>query len=799
MKKFSKTSLMKSKLSAVFKVVLFLATGSIVSAQTAITGANLKISAATTGSTYSAPKAHEAGTGLTASTNYTYTYGNLSSFTDNSKTIVSFTAGGSGYTYKEGETPVIKVRRVENAGFTEYYKTGVTRVDNPTLRDLAYYEGLVDNSVPSIKIKSRYIPKIEDLFLTNDIAIGIDNLFANTKATNFNNIERIDVVMPTGRTILSPDAEGFAVFERGTYDGHDPAVVALITSVDVNNNPTSYATKVIRLTTANYFIAGQTGNKVYQPTSTESGNFIILRRDNATQNLEVSELINANQGIGGIMIKYSDFGIASGTKVYGYSVLANDFPVSGTGVNVIDYTNPIYFPTNSDDASGIAGNDMSTITGVVKIITISGNVYHDPNGLKDNVVNGTAINNPSGTQLYVNLVNSANLVVGVATVQSDGSFTFNQLEFGVLTAQLSMNQGTVGQAAPAKVLPSTWVNTGENFGLQNGSGTGNDSPMVGDGSINVLVGDENITAIKFGIEKIPVADDKTTAGRNVPGDPVRLPVPTLTGRDPEDLEYTGVSLTNTIIIKSLGVNGVIFYNNSPVTLGQIIPNYNPSKLEVDPNNTNSTAPFNVTFTYSFIDAAGKESVPATVTMPFLDPLPVKLISFSATALSNNSVQLDWETSYEMNNDYFEIQRSKDLITVETVGKAKDVVGNSSKGKKYLFVDTNPIQGYSYYRLSQTDLDGTKTLNRWRSVSTRQDGYGIFPNPANSQKFNVKLDEPSSAKITLFNTKGQSVQFIKTVIDSGNLSIQMQENQPAGKYILKVEERGTINTYTVVIF
>lgn len=789
----------KSGAIALFVNLLVYAAGLLcspeMSAQTAITSSNLEIAATGTGRSYTATRAPGASSSLSQTGNYSYTFGNQSGFSDNSKKLLAFGAGGSVYSYKLGETPVIKIRRVENAAFTKYYAdTKVTQVNNPTLRDLAYYEGLVDNTNSTVKIKSAYIPKMEDLFLTNDITIGIDNLFANTTATNFNNIERIDVITQNGRTIVSPQAEGFAMFERGAYDAHDPVVVAVITGLDAQKNPSAYAAKVIRIATPDYYATGQTTNKVYQPTNTAVGNFIILRRDNAASNLQASDLISANQGIGGVLLKYADFNLPAGTKVYGYSVLANDFPSNGTGANVVDYTNTTYFPTNSSDATGAAGNDMATITGVVRIITIKGNVFHDQDGLTDGQVDGPGINNPAGVPLYINLVNADNKVVGTAVVQADGSYTISEMELGTLTAQLSTTRGTVGNAPPARTLPSSWVNTGEYFGTGNAAGTGNEA--TGDGKIAIVIGDTDISDVNFGIETIPSADNKTTDPTRNPGGAVQVQVPVLTGNDPEDGAYDGVSKTNTVKILTLPNEGTLYYNGVRVTQNQVIPNYDPSKLTVDPNDGLVT----VVFTYAFVDKALQTGTPATVTMPFLESsgLPVSLTRFGASAIDDHTVILSWETANERNNRRFLLERSLDLMTFSSIGSVEDVAGTSTATHKYTFTDRSALAGTSYYRLIQEDVDGKRTTYKPVSVVLRGEGYLVSPNPVTNRQFSVNVDEPETATITLRTLTGLQVPVSRVTSASGKVVLQLSAGQATGLYLLEVKERGQSRVHKLMV-
>ncbi len=88
------------------------------------------------------------------------------------------------------------------------------------------------------------------------------------------------------------------------------------------------------------------------------------------------------------------------------------------------------------------------------------------------------------------------------------------------------------------------------------------------------------------------------------------------------------------------------------------------------------------------------------------PLPIELLSFDAQLL-DKKVQLKWVTASEKDNDFFTIERTRDGEQFQYVSK-KDGAGNSSSLKEYYSVDPMPLKGLSYYRLAQTDYDGTTT-------------------------------------------------------------------------------------------
>jgi len=88
-------------------------------------------------------------------------------------------------------------------------------------------------------------------------------------------------------------------------------------------------------------------------------------------------------------------------------------------------------------------------------------------------------------------------------------------------------------------------------------------------------------------------------------------------------------------------------------------------------------------------------------------LPIDLISFTGEVVGediNPVVLIEWTTLSQINNDYFEIQRSVDVEHWKTI-KTVTGAGNSNSQMSYSIVDDDPFFGISYYRLKQTDYDG----------------------------------------------------------------------------------------------
>lgn len=95
-------------------------------------------------------------------------------------------------------------------------------------------------------------------------------------------------------------------------------------------------------------------------------------------------------------------------------------------------------------------------------------------------------------------------------------------------------------------------------------------------------------------------------------------------------------------------------------------------------------------------------------------LPIELLGFTAFPVEGGLVRTEWSTASEMNNDYFTVERSRDAEHFEAIGDVEGA-GNSTSTRHYAFVDDAPHPGLSYYRLRQTDFDGTSIVTSPVSV------------------------------------------------------------------------------------
>lgn len=166
------------------------------------------------------------------------------------------------------------------------------------------------------------------------------------------------------------------------------------------------------------------------------------------------------------------------------------------------------------------------------------------------------------------------------------------------------------------------------------------------------------------------------------------------------------------------------------------------------------------------------------------PLPIELLSFDASVIQSE-VLLQWATASELNNDYFTIQRSQsgeNWEAIETIKGATD----SQVRIDYQTTDTRPHMGVSYYRLKQTDYDGTSTYSPIKRVQV-DESYQLkaYPNPTTGKLTVTTGFDIEPQDIRLLNTIGQQVQI--QVKQHGDEAEIEAIDPPPGIYILQVRK------------
>ncbi len=235
----------------------------------------------------------------------------------------------------------------------------------------------------------------------------------------------------------------------------------------------------------------------------------------------------------------------------------------------------------------------------ISVYSLSGNVFHDSNGMKDDYINGPEISEIDGDQLYITLSRENSTVIQSIPVNSDGSFVLENVVPDRYFVSLGTTPGNVGFDFEEPALTNNWEYMGEKLG----TGSGNDGLTRG---VIVATVESNLSNFRFGIQKRPDAEDVFADSQPNPGSYNRVDVPNLIMSDFEDIDI------NTIYINSLPNNARLYYNNYEITSVGYISNFDQSLFKVDPND----GLLEVQFNYQAVDLSGYGSRQAIVSMSF---------------------------------------------------------------------------------------------------------------------------------------------------------------------------------------
>lgn len=177
-------------------------------------------------------------------------------------------------------------------------------------------------------------------------------------------------------------------------------------------------------------------------------------------------------------------------------------------------------------------------------------------------------------------------------------------------------------------------------------------------------------------------------------------------------------------------------------------------------------------------------------------LPVELLRFNASK-TDDYVICNWETASELNCDYFIVERSSNGVDFEPIGQM-DGAGTSNQTHTYTLYDSSPIDdGVSYYRLAQTDFDGTVTYSEIKAVNFSAPAIvTVVPNPS-AGTFSVIGKNIDLTTLSLRNLFGQ--QLLPAQINELEEETVLQfSDLPVGIYFLTYENNKETVTEKIIV-
>ena len=174
-------------------------------------------------------------------------------------------------------------------------------------------------------------------------------------------------------------------------------------------------------------------------------------------------------------------------------------------------------------------------------------------------------------------------------------------------------------------------------------------------------------------------------------------------------------------------------------------------------------------------------------------LPVEITQFTGKQQGQRA-QLSWTTASEKNNVGFEIQRNTEESSFQSIGFVKSK-GNTNALTDYVFWDNN-FTKTRYYRLKQTDIDGSETFSKVITLenNAKSNAITVFPNPIENGLLNIQLADNATAEaisVEVFNANGQKLSEQKDIAP-----IQTNDWQ-TGIYFIRIINNANVVSLKVV--
>ncbi len=177
-----------------------------------------------------------------------------------------------------------------------------------------------------------------------------------------------------------------------------------------------------------------------------------------------------------------------------------------------------------------------------------------------------------------------------------------------------------------------------------------------------------------------------------------------------------------------------------------------------------------------------------------NPLPVKLLDFSALAISSNA-SLQWTTAEEKNVSHFEVYASDNGIDYSRIGDDIKAKGNTSTNTVYRYVDNDAFASTSvrYYRLKSVDINGDDSWSNTEIVSRQlifKKDVLVYPNPF-SNNITIYMNDNSLTDIMISDLSGRLLYHRGLVPNNNQINLLDIDGLNSGIYLITVKQGNEI--------
>jgi hypothetical protein len=525
--------------------------------------------------------------------------------------------------------------------------------------------------------------------------------------------------------------------------------------------------------------------------------------------------LNANIGFAGVLI-ISSSGSLTGTA-RNLSLYNNAYALFEGAVSVQDIA--LNSKSSVDATATVSGRNLDIQTGssfnTTKSVTLSGNLE-----VNDGTFSSTSSLSVSG-DFEINSGGTAN-ISGAVVVGND--MTLNSSTNSTFGSTVTIGNNFEANSSASAVFNGK-VAVGNDATFNSGTSISINAPfnVTNDIEINgATVAISSSGTMTAGVDVVINSSSTiTNAGTISAADDITLNGGTITNTGNfiagDDITHnSGASLTNNSPGRieagdDYTKNGGTLTNNHHMVVGDRFTNYGGTtdgngKLQVE--NIYNTG--NITGTLDICRAngtpptiSGSGSMTGGVTLclnPLSFPLPVELLSF-AGRLDRDVVELTWVTASEYRNAFFTLERRNSIGAFEFLAEIAGA-GTTNSTSEYTWIDDNIGSDEMYYRLSQTDEDGTVTYLKIILVELldeveKEQTMKVFPNPFKDELY-ISGATTDIVSVTICNAGGQQLLQIENAdLPSNPNKVLGLPSYHAGIYFLEILTLHGVHRFKII--
>ncbi|MEZ0540981.1 T9SS type A sorting domain-containing protein [Fibrella arboris] len=163
-------------------------------------------------------------------------------------------------------------------------------------------------------------------------------------------------------------------------------------------------------------------------------------------------------------------------------------------------------------------------------------------------------------------------------------------------------------------------------------------------------------------------------------------------------------------------------------------------------------------------------------------LPLSALELNAI-VNKHVIELKWQ-SFQQTASLFTIERSPDAQEFASIGSLPPMPGPMEQ-RTYQFSDQSPRNGTNYYRIRQTNGDGSVMTSKIVPATWTNNvpAFTLLDNPTTGRSIKLRPDNLPDATYLITTLTGQPIHCQQRETPEGEVTLLLQHPLPSGVYLL----------------